>query len=281
MEFQKKQELLALVKNFGTISNATIAIFDHNRTLLASYPDDSIPFCNFIRKNPYLNNRCTHCDISAFSECARTKKPYLYHCHMGLVEIASPIIYGETLLGYILIGQFTDSPDKESIRKNITETAKQYKLDIDTLNAELKNIVYLNNEYTSALTQLMEMCANYIWLNNIMQLSGSNLAQEIRLYISTHLTENLSVDSICAQYNISPSGLYQLFQKVFGCGVVKTIRAERIKRAKELLLDSHLSVNEIAAQVGILDANYFTRIFKTETGMTPKSFRKGNISQKE
>mgnify|MGYP002519242519 CR=1 FL=1 len=44
------------------------------------------------------------------------------------------------------------------------------------------------------------------------------------------------------------------------------------------MLHSNLSVNEIASQVGILDANYFTRIFKTETGMTPKNFRKENVS---
>lgn len=135
----------------------------------------------------------------------------------------------------------------------------------------------MDNQYTTALTQLIEMCANYIWLNNIIKLNNSNLGQEIRLYIANHLTENLSVDSICSKYSISPSGLYQLFQKVYGCGVVKVIREERIKRAKELLLDSKLSVSDVAAQVGILDANYFTRMFKAETGTTPKNFRKRNV----
>lgn len=274
MEFQKKNELLTLVRNFGTISNATIAIFDAKQNLLASYPDSSAPFCSLIRKNAKIDELCTNCDILGFSECYRTKRPYLYHCHMGLVEIASPIIYGETLLGYILIGQFTDNPDKEQIQRNVLKVSTKYGISTSAPLNELKNIVYLDNQYTTALTQLIEMCANYIWLNNIIQLSSSDLAQEIRLYIATHLAEDLSVDSICAKYNISPSGLYQLFQKVFGCGVVKIIRRERIKRAKELLLDSHLSVSDVASQVGILDANYFTRLFKSETGVTPKGYRK-------
>ena len=51
----------------------------------------------------------------------------MYHCHMGLVEIASPIIYGETLLGYILIGQFTDAPNKELIRKNVLRMASKHR----------------------------------------------------------------------------------------------------------------------------------------------------------
>ena len=273
MEFQKKHELLKLVKNFGTISNATIAIFDVNRNLLASYPDSSAPFCNAIRKNNVINERCNDCDIMGFSKCYASKKPYLYHCHMGLVEIASPIMYGETLIGYILIGQFADNPDKGQIRKNIMKAAKQNGFSAAEPLKELEHIVCLDGGYTDALTQLIEMCANYIWLNNIIELNSSNLGQEIRLYITTHLTEDLSVDTICSKYSISPSSLYQLFKKVYGCGVVKVIREERIKRAKELLLDSKLSISDVASQVGILDANYFTRTFKAETGMTPREYR--------
>ncbi len=273
MESQQNNELMTLVRNFGTISNATIAIFDANRNLLASYPDSSIPFCGIIRKNEDINEKCTHCDVLGFSKCYAAKKPYLYHCHMGLVEIASPIMYGDTLLGYILIGQFTDSPDKEQIRRNVMKAAKQYRFSASEPLKELDNIVYLDSQYTTALTQLIEMCANYIWLNRIIKLNNTDLGQEIRLYIATHLTENLSVDTICSKYNISPSGLYQLFQKVFGCGVVKIIREERIKRAKELLLDSNFSISDIASQVGILDANYFIRVFKAETGMTPGEYR--------
>ena len=118
------------------------------------------------------------------------------------------------------------------------------------------------------------MYKTYIFILTFAKLNNSDLGHEIRLYIATHLTENLSVDTICSKYNISPSGLYQLFQKVFGCGVVKIIREERIKRAKELLLDSNFSISDIASQVGILDANYFIRVFKAETGMTPGEYRK-------
>ena len=273
MEAQKNNDLISLVKNFGTISNATIAIFDANRNLLASYPDSSIPFCKLIRENAEVNEQCNNCDILGFSKCYASKKPYLYHCHMGLVEIASPIIYGETLLGYILIGQFTDNPNKEQLHKNVLRMANKHGFSAVDLLKELEKVVYLDSAYTTALSQLIEMCANYIWLNNIIKLNSSNLGQEIRLYISSHLTENLSVDSICAKYSISASGLYQLFQKVYGCGVAKIIREERIKRAKELLLDSKLSINDVAMQVGIWDANYFTRVFKAETGMTPGEYR--------
>ena len=279
MGTQKNEELSALVRNFGILSNTTISIYDANRNLLAGWPDPYASFCSIIRKNPEIDALCTNCDLMGLSKCYAAKKPYLYHCHMGLVEIASPIMFGDTLMGYILIGQFTDKPDKEHIGKAITKAADMYDFSAKEPLKELENIVYLDKEYTTALTQLIEMCANYIWLNNILKLNNSNLAQEIRLYIASHLTDNLSIDSICAQYGISSTGLYQLFQKAFGCGAAKIIREERIKKARKLLLESKMSISDVAAQVGIWDTNYFTRIFKAETGTTPKNFRNTHASE--
>lgn len=209
-----------------------------------------------------------------FSKCTATKKPYLYYCHMGLVEISAPIMFGDTLIGYIIIGQFTDKPDKMHVKKSVLKAAQKYKFSATEALEKLEDIVHLKQDYTAALTQLIEMCASYIWLNNIMKLSGSSMAHEIKLYISEHLTDDLSVDSLCAKYGLSATALYQLFKKSFGYGVVQMIRKERIKKAQGLLLDPKLSIGEVASLVGILDANYFTRIFKSETGITPKAFAK-------
>jgi transcriptional regulator GlxA family with amidase domain len=47
----------------------------------------------------------------------------------------------------------------------------------------------------------------------------------------------------------------------------------RLNRAKELLLDSGLPVKTIAYQCGFTDANYFSRLFRKETGVTARTFR--------
>ena len=272
MVSQKNEELYTLVKNFGIISNCTVAIFDTDRNIIVGYPHTT--FCDSIRKCPELSKKCMECDLMGFSKCAATKKPYLYYCHMGLVEISAPIMFGDTLIGYIIIGQFTNQPDKSYIKDTLLRASKKYNFSADDALKKLEDVVFLNNDYTTALTQLIEMCASYIWMNNILNLSGSNLAHEIKLYISEHLTDNLSVPSLCKKYNTSPTALYQLFKRSFGCGVIQIIKSERIHKAQELLLDSKLTIGEIATLVGIPDANYFTRIFKKETGMTPKAFSK-------
>lgn len=51
------------------------------------------------------------------------------------------------------------------------------------------------------------------------------------------------------------------------------LREIRISHAKELLLDSHLPITEVAMQSGYNDPSQFIAIFKKETGMTPRRFR--------
>lgn len=267
----RNEELWELVRDFRTVSKVTVAIYDAERSIVAT--SDHIPFCSEIRKNPDINSRCRSCDLMGFSKCADIKKAYLYRCHMGLMEISAPIMYGDTLLGYMIFGQFTDSPDRSVIRSKLLSASKAYGFDISAPLRESDDIMYFDSDSIEALTRLIEMCTNYIWLNNIIGLNGSNLAHEIRLYITAHLSEELSVDSLCLQYSLSPTALYQIFKKAFGTGVVHIIREERIRRAKELLENSELSVGEIAYRVGIPDANYFTRVFRQHTGMTPREVR--------
>ncbi|MBO5106598.1 MAG: PocR ligand-binding domain-containing protein [Clostridia bacterium] len=273
MPYSQNEILAEITKNFAVISNVTVSIFDANRNCVVS-GSDNIPFCEAVRKRPELHKKCHECDKIGFKGCSATKKPYLYHCHMGLVEITAPIMFGDTLIGYIIIGQFADQPDKSEIKKAVADTANKYGFNADNLLTYVDEIPCPGDAYINALSQLVEMCAGYIWLKNVLKLSESDLAMEIRLYIVGHLCEDLSVDALCNKYGLSQTALYQLFKKSFGVSVVQIIRLERVNKAKELLSEAKFSIGEVAQQVGIPDANYFTRTFKAITGKTPKEYAK-------
>lgn len=273
MPYSQKEILAEITKNFAVISNVTVSIFDANRNGIVS-GSKNIPFCEMLRKKPDLHKKCIECDKIGFGGCSVTKKPYLYHCHMGLVEITAPIMFGDTLIGYIIIGQFADQPDKAEIKKAVVNSAKEYGFNADNLLTYVDDIPCPSDAYINALSQLVEMCAGYIWLKNVMHLNESDLAMEIRLYIVGHLCDDLSVSAICNKYGLSQTALYQLFKKSFGASVVQIIRTERVNKAKELLSEAKISIGEVAERVGIPDANYFTRTFKQVTGKTPKQYSK-------
>ena len=63
--------------------------------------------------------------------------------------------------------------------------------------------------------------------------------------------------------------------------ITQLIAQRRVDAAKVMLLSGGASVSEIAGAVGFSDYNYFARIFKSFTGMSPRAFRKGYTSPTE
>jgi YesN/AraC family two-component response regulator len=55
--------------------------------------------------------------------------------------------------------------------------------------------------------------------------------------------------------------------------VSEYIREKRINYAEHLLLTTHLQIQTVALHCGIMDVQYFSKIFKKQTGKTPKEFR--------
>ena len=94
-------------------------------------------------------------------------------------------------------------------------------------------------------------------------------------FIEAHYNEDLSVSDIARASEISQSLLFRLFRSEEQTTPIDYLRGFRIKRAKELLIDSpKLRVAEIARLTGFSDTAYFCKVFHKETGITPGVYRK-------
>lgn len=93
-------------------------------------------------------------------------------------------------------------------------------------------------------------------------------------FIHTYYYENLALSEISKVANMSPSYFCRKFKDIYGKNYVKYLTEYRIKKSKQLILESDMSLAEIAGRVGIHDMSYFSKLFKAQTGMTPNSFRR-------
>ncbi len=90
-------------------------------------------------------------------------------------------------------------------------------------------------------------------------------------FLEEHVTIALNVEDIAAGCNMSRSNLKKIFTKYSGMGVMKYFNMLKIKQA-ENYLKSGMSVGEIADKLGYCDQNYFSTVFKKQTGCTPSEY---------
>jgi len=92
-------------------------------------------------------------------------------------------------------------------------------------------------------------------------------------YISEHIAEDLPLEQIAMDAQISPFYLSKLFKEEKGQTLSTYICDMRLDKAKEMLTSSSSSIKEISASVGYNDQNYFSKLFKNKFGITPTEFR--------
>lgn len=97
-------------------------------------------------------------------------------------------------------------------------------------------------------------------------------------YIHESIGMPLSIKEIAQHVHLNPSYLSVLFKEETGVSFSDYVIRLRMKRAKELLYHSPLSMDSISEQIGLQTASYFIRIFKKYEGITPKQYREQHKS---
>lgn len=101
------------------------------------------------------------------------------------------------------------------------------------------------------------------------------IVKNVLNYIDANYQEHLNFNDIASTQDLSPNYFRKIFKSYTGTSPVDHLNRIRVLKALELLRDhKNLSSGEVAEQVGIYDANYFTRLFKKYIGYPPSHFAK-------
>ena len=106
------------------------------------------------------------------------------------------------------------------------------------------------------------------------ELKSSNRIEDICRKMIQNYNEDVNINLLSQKLNISTSRFLHLFKECTGTSPKNYIIGIRIKKACELLENTDLSILSISEQVGIFDQNYFSRLFKRHTGISPTEYRK-------
>ena len=124
------------------------------------------------------------------------------------------------------------------------------------------------------LSRLAQVCSS---IHNSRELQSESAVSRAKAYMQENFGNDISLDDVSREVNISPYYFSKLFKDEEGENFIEYLTGLRISKARELLLDPERSVKEISLEVGYMDPNYFSRIFKKQTGMTPREYREEQL----
>ena len=129
-------------------------------------------------------------------------------------------------------------------------------------------------------TELLHRCWEIVEMQHEKQ--SSLVAMEVvRRYIDQHFNENITLSSLSELFHFSPRYLAKMFKDQFKTTIITYLTDIRMEKAKLLLLHSDMPVAELAESIGYEDENYFGKVFKKQTGLSPLQYRRSIRNQGE
>lgn len=267
-------KLNSLLKDFYNLTQIRITVFDDTFHELAAYPEQIAPFCRIIRTDRQGEQECKLCDTRACEIAARRHSSYTYRCHAGLTESIAPLYLGNIVIGYLLFGHVFSYSSHEEGWKQIQPLCRNYHIDMEALKEACWERPVIAEDYITSASHILHAVASYLCLERMVSLRQQELPVRIDEYISAHFMEDIDVASICKEFDIGKTQLYEIARQNYGIGIAQHIRNLRIEKAKKLLEDSELPLAEIASRCGFSDYNYFITVFKRMVGVPPKKYAK-------
>lgn len=100
-------------------------------------------------------------------------------------------------------------------------------------------------------------------------------------YILQNYEKPIDMAEVSNHISMNYSMFSSTFKEYAGENFSSFLKKLRIEKSKKLLKNTDLNIREIAGKVGFEDARRFAKVFKEETGMTPRAFREGKETERK
>ena len=193
------------------------------------------------------------------------------------------------ILGYIF---FATGGDLDVIKTRVTELIVQLSR-AASLNGggNRQKIMDVSVDYLKTIWSLESVEDVSVWMSRMLStftqmvfstkdIKHIDVIQKVVAFVNSNYMNKISLDDIAKEGFLSSSYLSKLFKSEMKINLSTYINNVRIEKSKLLLLDSSLSIFDVAAMVGFEEQSYFSKVFRNIVGVSPGKFRqlKGHIN---
>lgn len=244
---------------YSSFVDALSCLFYTSQEQIVYFPDIK-------RANPSMHFDYLHAEKHLL-EAVRLHKSEAYDFFGMMMDTIRPfgdVMKRDRILEVLVLTNHAMCIDSQEYRKHFDYTGTAGKL--MTLSGD-KLIGYAY--------QLFIYITSYVKPQNTIDYTN-HIVKSTKEYLETHYADDISLEDMAEHVNISPQYFSKLIKKTTGFNFIDWLSMLRVKKAKELLTNSNLTVKEVCFMVGYKDPNYFSRIFKKRIGITPSEYVKAN-----
>jgi len=246
---------------------------DHNLILPLEHTIHAAPLC-WKFKDRYVN-QCVACRNRAIQKILRTKEPIFGMCVNGVWEYMHPIIIGDDVAGIIFVGNILrDGVGMERIcnilKSNGWESEAQKLFDTMAHNVA--------GDDCSRYAQLIDSYFRLLYMQSPVneRKHENTLMLDLKSFIDENYNGQLSLNMLSKTFHYSEKYLGRCFKRYTGSTFIAYITKKRIGDAVRMLVETEMSVSEIAIKSGFETISYFNKRFLQHMGVTPTEYRKMN-----
>lgn len=155
---------------------------------------------------------------------------------------------------------------KRLVREQEGELAEETKQETLKQILEEEDREVLRRQFVSAMVKMAKAIV-------IHGQEPDGIVARAKEYIRQNFRHDLALEEVARAVDISPYYFSKLFKEEAGTNFSEYLTDLRIEEAKHLLKAGELSIKQVCAESGYSNPNYFSRIFKKWTGITPTEFR--------
>lgn len=134
-------------------------------------------------------------------------------------------------------------------------------------NYTLGNFIYISQVLSLILAETYDREKYHTTLEQ-----NKHVTNVVR-YMQNHLEENLTLEQVVEEFELSKSYLNTIFQKYTQHAPMDFFINLKMKKACRLLRTTEMYIYEVAQELGYADQYYFSRIFKKVVGISPKEYK--------
>jgi AraC-like DNA-binding protein/ligand-binding sensor protein len=236
------------------------------------------PFCALMAQT---NQSCAAClQLQRKVEQEAQLEPKTLKCFAGLCDSAVPVRVGDNLVAFLQTGQILLHPPRKREFSKFTREVLGWGVETDLKRFEeayFQTRVLEKKQYEAVLRLLTIFAQHLSSLSNQLMVAAeqveSPMVSRAKLYITEHQNEDMSLSDVAASVNTSAFYFCKMFKQATGLTFTDYLARVRIEKVKNLLLNPHKRISEVAYEVGFQSLSQFNRVFRRVTGQSPTVWR--------